>query len=136
MEEHVSWLIELAVKDGQLDAFTELMEEMVTGTSVEPQTLAYEWYISDDRTTVHIYEKYADSASTISHVNGFLEKWAERFAACVDVSRFVVYGTPNARGARDPRRLRRRVHGPLGRLLPLRIGLRTPPEPALAQAVG
>ena len=96
MEEQVSWLIELAVKDGQLDAFTELMEEMVAGTSVEPQTLAYEWYISDDRTTVHIYEKYADSASTISQVNGFLEKWADRFMACVDVSRFVVYGSPNA----------------------------------------
>ena len=45
---------------------------------------------------VHVYEKYADSASTISHVTGFLEKWAERFMACVDVSRFVVYGSPNA----------------------------------------
>ena len=69
---------------------------MVAGTSEEPQTLAYEWYIAGDGGTVHIYEKYTDSTAMISHVSGFLEKWAERFMACVDVTRFVVYGDPSA----------------------------------------
>ena len=31
----VSWVVQCAVKDGQLDAFKELMEEMVAGTSEE-----------------------------------------------------------------------------------------------------
>jgi quinol monooxygenase YgiN len=96
VEGHVSWVVELAVKDGELDAFTELMEEMVAGTSAERQTLAYEWYISGDGGTVHIYEKYADSEAMIAHVSGFLEKWAGRFMTCVDVTRFVVYGDPSA----------------------------------------
>ena len=48
MKEHVSWVIELAVKPGQLDSFKELMEEMVAGTNTEPETLNYEWYISAD----------------------------------------------------------------------------------------
>ena len=95
MNEHVSWVIELAVKDDAHDTFKELMEEMVSGTSTEPQTLAYEWYISDDGGTVHIFEKYADSEAMVSHVNGFLKKWAERFMKCVDVTRFVVYGDPS-----------------------------------------
>jgi quinol monooxygenase YgiN len=89
-------VVELTVKEGALDAFKELMEEMVSGTSTEPRTLAYEWYISADDRTVHIYEKYADSEATILHVTGFLAKWAERFMACVDVDRFVVYGDPSA----------------------------------------
>jgi quinol monooxygenase YgiN len=72
------------------------MDEMVSGTSGEPQTLAYEWYISDDQGTVHIYEKYADSEAMIAHTGGFLAKWAERFMGCVDVTRFVVYGDPSA----------------------------------------
>ena len=38
MESHVSWVIELAVKDGALGSFTELMHEMVAGTSEEPNT--------------------------------------------------------------------------------------------------
>ena len=95
MEGHVAWIIELAVKDGQLGTFEELMREMVDGTSVEPGTLAYEWYVSADSGTLHIFEKYVDSEAMITHVNGFLEKWAARFMECVDITRFVVYGDPS-----------------------------------------
>jgi quinol monooxygenase YgiN len=96
MENQVSWLIELAVKPGELETFKALREEMVAGTSGEPGALAYEWFISDDGGTVHIYEKYADSDAMISHVNGFREKWAGRFRVCVDVQRFTSYGSPTA----------------------------------------
>jgi len=95
LESHVSWVIELAVKDGELGSFTELMHEMVAGTSEEPNTLAYEWYVSEDEGTVHIFEKYADSDAMIMHVTGFLGKWAARFLECVDPTRFVVYGNPS-----------------------------------------
>ena len=96
MGDQVSWVIELAVKPDQLEAFEALMEEMVAGTSLEPESLGYEWFISADEATVHIYEKYADSEAMISHVSGFLAKWAQRFLAAVDVTRFTVYGSPNA----------------------------------------
>jgi quinol monooxygenase YgiN len=95
MENHVSWVIELAVKEGQLDTFKTLMDEMVAGTSSEPGTLNYEWYISDDEGTVHIFEKYADSEAMITHVNGFMAKWAGRFMESVNPTRFVVYGAPS-----------------------------------------
>jgi quinol monooxygenase YgiN len=95
MDGHVSWVIELAVKDGALAAFKELRDDMVSGTSTEPETLGYEWYISADERTVHIFEKYDSSESMVTHVTGFLQKWAERFLASVDVTRFVVYGDPS-----------------------------------------
>jgi len=95
MKDHVSWVIELAVKPGRLDSFKELMEEMVAGTSTEPGTLNYEWYISDDEGTVHIFEKYQDSDAMITHVNGFMAKWAARFMVGVDPTRFTVYGDPS-----------------------------------------
>jgi quinol monooxygenase YgiN len=95
MDEHVSWVIELVVKDAQLDTFKTLMEEMVAGTSTEPGTLGYEWYISGDGDVVHIFEKYADSDAMITHVSGFMQKWAGRFLESVDVTRFVVYGDPS-----------------------------------------
>jgi quinol monooxygenase YgiN len=96
MQEQVSWVLETTVKAGQLDTFKALMEEMVEGTNTEPQTLNYEWYLSDDGGTIHLYEKYTDSNAMIAHVNGFLEKYAERFLACIDVTRFTVYGNPSA----------------------------------------
>jgi quinol monooxygenase YgiN len=96
MQGQVSWMLEATVKPGQLDTFKALMEEMVEGTSKEPQTLNYEWYLSDEGGTLHLYEKYADSDAMIAHVNGFLEKWAARFMACIEVTRFTVYGDPSA----------------------------------------
>jgi quinol monooxygenase YgiN len=99
MKGHISWVNELAVKDGKLETFRELMEEMVSGARTQPGTLAYEWYISPDGGTVHVVETYADSAAVVAHHigEGFaLHNWTARFMDCVDVTRVVVYGDPNA----------------------------------------
>ena len=99
MKGHVSWVNELTIKDGALETFRELMEEMVLGTSAEPGTLVYEWYISHDGGTVHVVETYADSAAVVAHhiSEGFLlQNWPRRFSECVDVTRVAVYGDPNA----------------------------------------
>jgi quinol monooxygenase YgiN len=92
MDKQVSWLVEVEVKQGQLDAFKQLVSDMVESTSPEPGTLSYEWFISDDGTLVHIYERYADSEALLTHFQGFLDKFAERFSAAVDLKRFAVYG--------------------------------------------
>jgi quinol monooxygenase YgiN len=91
----VSWVVELAVKAGQLEAFRALMEEMVASTRQEQGALAYQWFVSDDGSAVHIYERYASSAAVLEHLQGFGAKFAERFLALVDVTRFVVYGDPS-----------------------------------------
>ena len=98
MKGHVSWVNELTIKDGALETFKGLMEEMVSDTSAEPGTLAYEWYISDDDRTVHVFEIYANSEAVVAyHVSkGFMiQNWAGRFMDCVDSTRCVVYD-PNA----------------------------------------
>jgi quinol monooxygenase YgiN len=98
MKGHVSWVNELTIIDGALETFRELMEEMVSGTSADPGTLAYEWYISNDGGTVHVFEIYANSEAVAHHVSkGFMmQNWAGRFMDCVDSTQCVVYGDPNA----------------------------------------
>jgi quinol monooxygenase YgiN len=99
MEGHVSWVNAVTLKAGKLETFRELMEAMVSGTSNEPGTLAYEWYISPDGGTVHVVETYADSAAVVAHhvSEGFaLKNWAGRFVDCAEASRVVAYGDPNA----------------------------------------
>ena len=96
MNNNVSWMVELAIKDGELDNFRNLMIEMVDATQAnEPDTLNYEWAISEDNKTIHIYERYADSAAALTHMGTFGEKYAERFMASIDQTSFVVYGNPN-----------------------------------------
>ena len=96
MNDNVYWLLEVTIKAGELDNFKALMKEMVEATQAnEPNTLNYEWTITEDSQSCHIYERYADSAATMTHLGTFEEKFEERLVAAVEPTRFVVYGTPN-----------------------------------------
>jgi quinol monooxygenase YgiN len=96
MSNNVYWVLELAIKPGELDNFKGLMAEMVEATQTnEPNTLNYEWTISEDNKNCHMYERYANSGATMSHLGVFGEKFAERFMEAVELIRFVVYGNPN-----------------------------------------
>ena len=96
MKDHVYWLLELTILPGQADAFNAVMRDMVTSTrDTEPGVLAYQWNISDDGTTCHIYERYKDSAAVLTHLAAFGKNFAGRFMAAVKPTRFTVYGSPS-----------------------------------------
>ena len=102
MSDNVHWLLEVSIKPGQLDTFKSVMAEMdATIKENEPDTLNYEWFISEDQQTYHIYERYVDSAANMINLATFGEKFAERVLATVEPTRFVVYGNPDetVRGA-------------------------------------
>jgi quinol monooxygenase YgiN len=98
---HVSWVFEVAIKPGQLEAFEALVCQMVESTRSESGALVFEWYVSGDGSVGQIYERYADSAATLIHLHAFGEKFAARLMAAVDPTRFTVLGTPSddVRGA-------------------------------------
>ena len=96
MNDNVFWTVEATIKPGELDNFKALMKDMVEATQAnEPNTMNYEWFTSEDETRCHIYERYADSAATMTHVGNFGQHFAERFMAVLDVTGMTVYGNPN-----------------------------------------
>lgn len=96
MSDQVSWMLELTIKPGELDNLKALIREMVESTrATEPGTLNYEWFLDADEKTCHIWERYADSAAVMFHLGHFGEKFAERFMAALEPTRFIVYGNPN-----------------------------------------
>lgn|SRR5262245_33040161 len=95
MSDHVSWSLVVAVKPGQLDELKAVLAEMIESTQAESGALIYEWSISEDGSTAHAYERYADSAAVMAHLATFGEKFAQRLLGAVDVTRFVVYGAPD-----------------------------------------
>jgi quinol monooxygenase YgiN len=91
----VSWVIELEIKDGQADGFRKFMEDMVAVTqSDEADTLAYEWFISEDGKNCQIYERYTDSAAVMIHLASFAS-FGERFGQVADVGFLHIYGSPS-----------------------------------------
>jgi quinol monooxygenase YgiN len=88
----VSWLVELQLQPGALQAFRELTEEMVVATFSEPGALIYERSISTDETRIIVFERYADADAAIRHLDSFVSLFGERFSALVTRRSFTVFG--------------------------------------------
>jgi quinol monooxygenase YgiN len=95
MDEQVAWHVELAVRPDELEHFRALTSEMVAFTRREPGVLVYERFLSDDGRTVHVYERYTDSAAAVSHLRAFASEFGERFSKLVERKRFLVFGNPS-----------------------------------------
>src|SRR5215470_2455096 len=94
MSAQISWYVELKVKPGLMDAFRTLTREMIESTKSERGALIYERFIGDDNQSIHVFERYADSAAAVAHLTTFARLHAERFAKLVERKRFTVFGTP------------------------------------------
>ena len=95
MGEEIFWHVELRVKSGQRN-FRTLTGEMVAATRREPGVLSYQRFVSEDDTVVHVYERYADSAAAVAHLESFAKQFADRFSAMVERKNFTVFGYPSA----------------------------------------
>ena len=94
MSESTSWLLELEIRDGQKDNFDSLMKEMISSTQEEPGALDFEWSVSENKKSCHLFERYADSSAVMNHLATFGQKFADRFFAMLKPVRFTVYGAP------------------------------------------
>ena len=90
----MGWHVTLAILPGRLEAFRELTAEMVEFSSKEPGTLIYERFLTPDGATLHIFERYEDSAAAVAHLTGGLQGALERFAACTRRLHLSVLGSP------------------------------------------
>ena len=94
----VSWIYELAVNEGQLEALERLMARMVATTRAdEPGALIYAWSLSEDGRRCHIHEHYADPEAAMAHLRTFGKDFAEAFAEVLTPLKMVVYGEPDER---------------------------------------
>src|SRR5262252_5605812 len=73
----ISWWVELVVRPGCLGEF------------------AYQRFISEDRQTVYVHERYENSDAAVAHLVKFATTFGERYASLVTRKRFVVFGDPN-----------------------------------------
>lgn len=68
---------------------------MVEAARGERGVLYYERFASDDGQTIHVYERYTDSAAATAHLRNFAATFGERFGAMVERTQFTVFGNPS-----------------------------------------
>src|SRR4051794_4028043 len=86
----VSWRVELTIRPGCLDDFTKLTGEMVSSAQAENGVLAYQRFISEDRQTVYVHERYEDSDAAAAHLRAFTATFGKRYSNVVERKRFIV----------------------------------------------
>ena len=113
-DNEVAWLFELELKPEGRAEFEALVPEMVASTREEKGARAYQVFQNQERNTVLVYERYADSDAALAHMTMFGEKFAARFMPLVNPARFTVLGSPSEElvGALAP--LGAVVHASLG----------------------
>jgi len=94
----IAWTLTLDLAEGQDDAFSVLMAEMVAATKEEAGAKSYEWHRSGN--TVHINERYETNGDAGIHLGNFGENFAERFLAILSPTGLQVYG-PAEGGVRE-----------------------------------
>lgn len=92
--ESISFIIELKVNTDSkenLDIFIQEITDNVLNT--EEFCLEYGYYISEDRSSVTLYEKYIDSESGIKHGQSFISgPFFDRFFNLFTLQNFIVTG--------------------------------------------
>lgn len=96
MNESMILMSGFSIKAGQLDNFKVLVKEIVADIHEnEPHTLSYEVFISEDGASCQFLERYEDSATTLAHVDNFMERFGKRFQACTGLEMFRILGKPS-----------------------------------------
>jgi hypothetical protein len=57
--------------------------------------LSYQRFVSNDGAQVHVYERYANSAAALAHLENFGTRFAARFEVTVTRGQFTVFGQPD-----------------------------------------
>lgn len=93
MNNNIAWIFELTLTNGTADDLKTLMVELAdSAKNNEPDTLIYEWTLSEDNKVCHIHERYKDSQAAILHLGTFRAKFAARLMALGNSTGFVLYG--------------------------------------------
>jgi len=94
MSDQIDFQIDLKVADGQLENFKGLVAEMISFIKTEePETLIYNWYISEANHKGTLLERYKNNQAAIQHVNNFVSgKYVDRLMSICTFESIIILG--------------------------------------------
>jgi quinol monooxygenase YgiN len=97
MSDQIHIRVEIIIKKEKTEEFKKLIQKMSKLVQTnEPDTLQYQFYLSEDNSRCIVYEKYADSKATLVHNNGIASQTIlPQIFKISKINRLEVYGKPN-----------------------------------------
>jgi quinol monooxygenase YgiN len=93
-DDQIKFYLDLKVNSNNPDSAINLIEEMVAFIKdLEPNTIAYEYFISNDKKSISLREVYKNSDAALTHMNNFGEgPYADKFLDLMTINSFEVLG--------------------------------------------
>ena len=91
----VRFVVSFAINDGAFVAFERIARVLAAESQKEPGTLAYEWFLSADRTRWRLFEAYGDPDAVLAHLKGpVVQELVPKLLETGRVAGFEIYGDP------------------------------------------
>jgi quinol monooxygenase YgiN len=95
MTDYIRANAELSIPAGKIDEFKKLAAELIKKVEAnEPNTLSYEWFLSDDESKCYVLEIYKDSEALMAHL-GDIGEMMGPFLELAPLTRLELYGSPS-----------------------------------------
>jgi len=92
MTKDIRKVVKLSIKEGKIDQFKSVASLFIEKVNTsEPDTVSYEWYLSDDGRQCYIIEIYKDSASLLKHLDNVRDLYEPMLNLC-EITRVRVFG--------------------------------------------
>ena len=96
----VYFIVDLAIREGKLEAFQTIAENMVEGTQQEPGALAYEFYFDSAQERCRLIEIYSASDAALAHCKGrVVQELVPKLLEVSSLTGFSVYGDLSSEAA-------------------------------------
>jgi quinol monooxygenase YgiN len=97
MSEIIHIKAEFIIEKNNLEEYKRLINEMsISVMANEPDTINYQFFLSEDETVCMVHETYKDSQAALHHNDGVAPKvLLPQIFKIAKLNRLDVYGTPN-----------------------------------------
>lgn len=89
----VAYILELTIADGKVDEFRSMAAGFIASVKAdEPETLGYQWYLSEDGSRAILQETFSSSGALLNHL-GNVGPSLPALLAIAPITRFEVIGS-------------------------------------------
>jgi quinol monooxygenase YgiN len=89
----VSYILEFTIKDGEVDTFESLSSGYIASVKEnEPDTVVYQWYLSEDKKRCLLHETFSGSEALLNHLTNVGPSLPE-LLAIAPITRLEVLGS-------------------------------------------
>jgi quinol monooxygenase YgiN len=95
MTSHIRAIAEVSIPEGKINEFKKLAAEIIDKVEAgEPNTLSYEWYLSNDESKCCVVQSYKDSQALMAHL-GNIGDLSGPLHKVAPLTGLMIFGSPS-----------------------------------------